>query len=263
MKLKYKYEYLKFEETNDSIESIFKNIYDIFIPIERQVELYERNLINCTTLGELYQMKLPKIEDIESSTFGNLLMEITDDSDFKKETKEQFKLLFNQDLCNQIAMGEKSIKFCTNFWDGILKEGLEQAIIHLGVFIGQSLDELNSLNDVNNNKTLLNLIGDSSFFQYQLFTEFYLNRAYQQIDSIFTQLRTEKLNSIQKIMKQILIVYLIISIFLFILLFYFIYTYENEFNSFLNFIAIIPHKYLSEDDNLYKNILKFGNKYYL
>ena len=35
-----------------------------------------------------------------------------------------------------------------------------------------------------------------------------------------------------------------------------IYYAKENFNSFLNFIGIIPVKYLMEDDTLYKDVLK-------
>ena len=43
---------------------------------------------------------------------------------------------------------------------------------------------------------------------------------------------------------------------------YFVYNFNALFNSFLNFIGIFPPKYLYEDENFYKEIVKFGEKYF-
>ena len=42
---------------------------------------------------------------------------------------------------------------------------------------------------------------------------------------------------------------------------YFVYTYRNILSSFLYFIGILPSKYLSEDENFYKEIIKLGHDY--
>ena len=109
----------------------------------------------------------------------------------------------------------------------------------------------------------MNLIEKSSFFQFELFCEYYLRKEYKYIEESFKLLRKEKLSAINKVLRYILIIYLIISIFLFILLFYFIYSYKNVFNSFIYFVGIIPHKYLSEDKNFYREVTRFGRRYYL
>ena len=263
IKAKYKNRYIAFESINDSIDTVIKNVLDLFLPIKREVEQYEKKLINCQNLDGFYHMNLSKIEDIKIPNFGNLVLDIIDDKDFKEQTKNNFQLLFNQNLCQNLTQSEKGLAYCNEFWSGILKEGLGQAIIQLGVIISQSIDELNSLNDNNNNRTLMSLINKSSFFQLELFCEYYLRREYKYIESSFRLLRNEKLNAINKVMRYILVIYLIISIFLFLLLFYFIYSYKNVFNSFIYFIGIIPHKYLSEDKSFYREVTRFGSRYYL
>ena len=74
---------------------------------------------------------------------------------------------------------------------GILLKGLRQALIQMGFSIGSALDELQSINDINSNRALISLMKDSSFFQYQLFIEFYLFRAYNKIKNIFIEIREE------------------------------------------------------------------------
>ena len=58
----------------------------------------------------------------------------------------------------------------------------------------------------------------------------------------------------------LLIGYIILFNLLVLLFVYLIYYTNKEFNSFLNFIWILPVKYLSEDENFYKEVIKFGNE---
>ena len=76
------------------------------------------------------------------------------------------------------------------------------------------------------------------------------------------KLRSEKLNSINNLLKLILILYAILFNVLVILIICFIYNTKSIYNSFLNFIWIIPVKYSSEDEILYKEIIKFGKNSY-
>ena len=105
-------------------------------------------------------------------------------------------------------------------------------------------------------------MSDSSFIEYSQFNEYYLVKAYDMTYDIFVEFRQQKLDSIIKHLRLILIIYLLISVFLLSLMIYFVYNFNALFNSFLNFIGIFPPKYLYEDENFYKEIVKFGEKYF-
>ena len=122
------------------------------------------------------------------------------------------------------------------------------------------VEELESIN--NGGKNFTDILKSSTYSLYELFTEIYYQRAYRRIDEFFWKIRNEKLYSILKIIRRILTFYIIITFFLFINLTYFVYTFKNLFNSFLNFIGILPSKYLAEDENFYKDIIRFGDEYY-
>ena len=186
-------------------------------------------------------------------------MQIIDDTDFKKETIDKFSIIFNEDICiDQIKTG-KGLNFCKNVWSGILSKGIRQAITQMGSTIGRVLDELESINDINSNKTLFSLMNDSSFFYYQVFNEMYLFRTYIKVKDIFNDLREEKLESIFKTMKYIIVVYFIIVILVSPFFINSIYNYKHIFKSFLNFIGIIPEKYIEENDKMCKTIINYGN----
>jgi hypothetical protein len=258
--LKFKINYIKFDTINMYIEKVFKDSYNIFIPLKRELELYERNLINCTTLGTPYQLKLPIFDNLKIPIVEDYIVQILEDPDFKQKTKEEFQTIFNDDICKD----ESNVLFlndCHKFWSGILSKGMRQSIAYLNTIIGNVLDELKSLND--DNKSLINLISEtSSFFEYEIFNEYYLNKISQKAKSIFATLRKEKLESIYKTHLYILLVYILILILIFFLLMYHLYNYRNIFISFINFLGIVPLKYISEDKNLSEEIIKFGDDFY-
>ena len=50
--------------------------------------------------------------------------------------------------------------------------------------------------------------------------------------------------------------------FFLIFMIYYIYSYKNVINSFFNFIGIMPAKFITDDDYLYKTILKLEQNFY-
>ena len=132
---------------------------------------------------------------------------------------------------------------------------MEQSITQMSVVINTVIDELNSLKD--GTKFFEDIIDtSSSFSQYELFVEYYLFKSYMKTVDIFQDFRIMKLNNTKKIFTGILYGYIVGAIVLFFILLYFVYSSKYVFNSFLNFIGILPVKYLIEDDALYKDILK-------
>ena len=262
IKSKYKNDYINFDELNDSLNEVYINSFEIFIRLKRELDIYENNLINCTTIGNFEPMNIPKIGEINIPKFGNIIMQIKSNSGFKQETLDKFNSLYSDNLCYELTESEDEKDKCEIFWSGVLSKGLEQSIAQMGVIIGTVLDELSSLNDVKNNRTLLNLLEQSSFVEYVQFCEYYLFKAYNETSNIFTDFRSEKLGGVIKLINLIFLVYIIVTICLFSLLIYFVYSFNYLFSSFVNFIGILPSKYLSEDENFYNEIVKFGDKYF-
>ena len=261
IKEKFKNKLYNFYKINEAIDKVFKDSYDIFLSLKRKIEIYENNLIDCQTIGDFEPIDIQKIGEIDTPKFGNAIMEITGDNDLEENTKEQFSLLFEHNACKALLDNSPEMKYCENFWFGVLLKGLEQAIIQMDVILSSVLDELKSLNDANN-KSLIGLMSDSSFIEYSQFNEYYLVKAYDFIYDIIVELRKQKLDSIIKSMRLILVIYLLISLFLFSLLMLFVNNFNALFSSFLNFIGIFPPKFLYEDESFYKEIIKFGEKYF-
>ena len=263
MKAKYKNEYLSFDSINTSIFGVFKDCYNIFLSLKRELDIYERHLLNCKTMGNInYDMKIPNINNITIPKLGNLIMQITSSSNFDKNTLSKFTLLYSENACEALIESTSGVQYCEKFWSGVLLKGMEQAITQMGVAIGSVLDELISLNDVENTKILYNLIDQSAFIIYEQFIEFYLLKAFVITAHIFDEFGEQKINSIINVMKYILWVYSFISIILFIILNFFLYSSKYTLNLFLNFIGILPSQYISEDENLFNEIIKFGNNYF-
>ena len=252
---------INFFELNEALNYVFKNSYDIFISLERKLDIYERSLINCSTIGNFTEMIFPQIGEIDTPKFGNLIMEIIGNSDLNEETINNFSKVFQNNACEILIQYSNEMEYCRNFWSGVLVKGLEQAIIQMDIIIGTVIDELKSLND-KNNITLLRLMTESSYIQYVQFNAFYLYRAYLNKFEIFDEFNNQKLNGIIKGLKILFLFYIIISLVLFTLLIYFVYSYNSLFNSFLNFVGIFPTKYIFEDELFYNEIIKFGDKYF-
>ena len=266
-----KNEYLSFDEMNDSLNKVYQNSVAIFVYFQKQLDIYEQNLEGCAMPGSV-EMDIPKIDEIVVPKFGNLIMQISKNSDFKKETLAKFNTLYTKDVCKELIENKgneeyrSDLKCCETFWNGVLTKGMEQAVTQMGVAIASVVDELKGLND-DKNRLLLNLMNSrngkiSTFIEYMQFNQFYLFKAYNKTANIFTQLREEKIKGIKKLNRLILYFYLVGVLLLFAPFYYFVYKFCYLFCSFLNFIAILPIKYISEDENFYNEIIRFGDKYY-
>ena len=253
-----KTEFITFDAINDSIIGIFKELYDIFISLKRELELYENNLINCEkNINETYKIKLPSLSNFKTPNLGNAIMEITTGLGHNSEALNNLTDIFSGDACKFLTEGKNGYIICSEyFWNGILLKGLEQTIVKMGDIVKTIIEELDSLN--NGAKTFNEIVEDSTYSLYELFIELYYQTAYRTIDDFFWTIRKEKLYYILKIIKNLLIIYIIISILLFFILLYFIYKMKSLFNSFLKFIVILPQKYLCENEDFYQNIIKIS-----
>ncbi len=140
LNIKYKNNYLNFDIIINIIENAFKNSFDIYLPIIRELDFYEKHLTNCTTLNGFYKMNIPKATDIKIPKIENEIMFIMDDNNLKKETIEKFNLIFNGDICQIAANKEKAKLYCKNFWSGVLLKGMRQALAQIGISIVSVLD---------------------------------------------------------------------------------------------------------------------------
>ncbi len=278
-----KKDYLSFDSSTNQVEGIYKSSFDIFLSLKTQLEPYEEilsdiknalisleenpnqtvtiNGVNCSDAKCVnatvkFEMTVPSAAEITTPKLGNLLMPLVNDMKSISDSATDLNNLYNSDACAVLFKDDEyAYGNCSTFWQSILLKGMEQSITQMSVILNTVIDELNSLN--NNEKTFETLIGNTSAFsQYELFIEFYLFKAYMKTVEIFKNFRETNLKSMKKTFKMICYIYVIGSFLLFFIMLYFVYSSRTVFNSFLNFIGIIPVKYLMEDDTLYKDVLK-------
>ena len=204
-------------------------------------------------------MNLPKITDIKTQNLGNSILLISSKSGFSSNTMTELIDFVKGDTC-KIISNEKDIEQCKEYYDGLMTQGLEQTIIKSGDEIREIIEELNSINT--GAKTFKEIAMSSTFIIYEYFIEYYYQKSYRYIGEIFWDLRKEKIKSIFYILRTNLIIYIILSVCLFISFIYFVISMKNMFYSFLNFICIVPSKYLYEDHNFYQEIIKLEENYF-
>ena len=253
-------DFISFDAIGDFLIGVFKQSYDIFISFKREMEIYENNLTNCK-IGEkdVYIMKLPSFNDMKTINIGSSILQLSSKSGFNSETLSNFIELLRGNACKYLS-DEKDYEFCVSFCEGVLTEGLEQTFSKIGGIIGTVIEELHSINI--RGKTFREIVESSYFNLYELFIELYFQKAFRYIDDIFLTLRNEKLNSVFSKIKIILLIYIIISVLLFFIMIYLVFSFKGITDSLLNFIGILPYKYLSEDEIFYQEILKISKEFY-
>jgi hypothetical protein len=83
IKENYKSQLIDFYKINEALDKVFKDSYDIYLPLKRKIEIYENNLIDCETIGDFEPINIPKVGEINTPKFGTVIMEITGDNDFE------------------------------------------------------------------------------------------------------------------------------------------------------------------------------------
>ena len=256
---------------NNTTEAI-KCVNDIHCDKSSQSYQQLCDAIHCINNMPNYQMNIPSNEALTTPKMGNLLMPLVSGVNEKStETEQKLNQLYNADAC-AILVGENSeesiiYRYCVNFWSNILVKGMEQAITQMGVSVASVTDELNSLNDLlgtnDNPKTFDNLMErNAAFFQFGIFIEYYLFKSYIETYKIFNILRDAQLNNIKSSFDIILYCYVILCIILLIIMLYLVNQSKYLLNSFLNFVGILPVKYLIEDESFYQETLRLEQNVY-
>ena len=267
--------YLEKEDITDKTEGIYKESLDIHLSVARKVkaiidfinleEEFIKENPNAQEINKFIDehypdLYIPNINEYTFPKLGNLLMPIVSSDDNSSNSIEhQFNELYNGNACEFLFPNSKNESDkCINFWNGIISKGMEQALTQMAVALTSVLDELKNLNDKSVNKTAMQnfLKSDSHFYQFQTFVEYYFYLAYLKTSEMFNILRQGIINDIKNKYYILLILYLIVTLFLFGFVMLFIYSLRSYFNSFLNFIAIFPLKFLIEDENLFRQTLR-------
>ena len=279
-------DYLEKEDITDRTEGIYKYSLDIHLSlmenltklidyVDWKIEL--RNNGNVTVNGKVYtnmeslqneafpSIEIQNVDKIDYPKLGNLLMPIISKAGNENDNsiESQFNKLYNSDACSYLFgnMDKSFVDNCQKFWNGIIGKGMEQALTQMSVSISSVLDEIKSVNrnDTEKEDLMILFLPNSYLLQFHFFMEYYFYEAYLKTATLFNSLRAQIIKNIKNKYIILLILYLIVSILLFFLIMLYIYSIRNNFNSFLYFIAIFPLKFLVEEENLFKQILKLND----
>ena len=245
--------FYEFDNIIEQINKIYYDSFDIFLTIKKGIEdfTYKNNFSKS--------IELPKDSDIKKPKFGNVLMNIMNRNRYSNDTLQKFSSLYNGEACNLISSDNSEKKLCESIFSSILKRGIEQAIVQMGIVITSCLDELNSIKDEESMKKVFN--ESVSFQSYEAFMSKFLLNAFWETHKIIDIFRNDEKNYIFEINNILLIAFFVLYMILSAILIYFIYSYVYTLNSFLNFIGILPSKFIIDDDVLYQNIIRLQEFY--
>ena len=254
-----KEELLSFDKINDRMIGILKSVYDEFILIKKEIQIFEEKMVNCEILynSQNNTMHIKTISNIKIPSFGNDIMRITTDFGFSGQALNNFSTLFVENITKSL---EEVYPYELWRYKDLLINGMEQTLINMGSLFGVVVDELNHINV--HQKEFKKLIQDSRYRNFELFLCVYYQKAILIAVELLNALRSQKLNSIVKTIKIVSISYIFITIIIFFLLVFIIFSLKDAFYSFIYFICILPFKYLSEDKDIYDEIIKLGDDYF-
>ena len=255
-----KNEFLKFDELNNDIICVFKDSFDTYMYLKKELEYFEDTLDNCKVTDKKYIMRIPTLDKVSMPSFGNSLIQITQDFGFKGESLSNFTLLFKENACKVLDLDAYSAYMCVTQFNDYLFLGIENTISRINSNFGTIIEEFNSING--NGNLFLQMMNRSRFRRFEVFIMFYYQNALIQAEKIFNNLRSQELENILFLMKIILIIYAIVTCILFCLVVYLVNYTKSLLISFLSFIGILPFKYIIEDEKFYKEIISFGNSFF-
>ena len=243
--------YKEFDEVVEQINNAYLQSFDVFLTLKEKIENYFKDSNSDINIPYDIVYQIPKI--------GNYLMYISRRNVYSKEGLSLLNNLYNNNAC-PIISDNNSISSCQNIFSSILTKGMEQSIIQMNVILTSCIDEINSLKRGNNLTYLYNTEND--YVNYEIFVGEFMLISFLKTQEIFEIFRNDEKANIFKINKIILLIFCIIYLFLLICMFYFIYVYKNVINLFFNFIGIMPAKYITDDEYLYKTIIKLEQNFY-
>ena len=274
---------LNFDEVINEIEGVYKDGFENLILLKTMVSTEIENKINKQKAESYsdaaFDNKTDKLIDpstinLKELKLGNSLMTILNDDAIENKLQEKLNILYNGNSCQALFLSEenngdnitsyvnnKYYEDCTIFWSAILVKGMEQAMTQMIIEKNSVIDELTALYRTDKNITDI-LNKNSSFRRFEFFLLFYFLRAFWKTSNLFDEIKNIKINNINNIYIIITIVYMAITLLLILIVRHVIRKSRTIFNSFLNFIVILPAKFLSDDSYFLEEILKLEEKLY-
>ena len=248
----YKKEFIEFDNSLVKINSIYFNIFKTLLIFKKQIE----NLLNDTN----YEIEIPSDSELTLPQLGNTLLNIIHNSKYSSDYLETIKTLYNDNVCQVLTQYLSNDTYCEKIFSSLLLKGLDQAIVQMSIIIDNCLDELKALKKTKNLNIMYSI--NNYYYNYEILVGYYIFNSYLINRECFAVFREDEKNNIIKIQLQISIVFIIFDILIILLCCFFIYNYKKKNNSFWNFIAILPDKFISDDENFYDSIIKLGELLY-
>ena len=250
--------YMEFDSTIEEVNRVFFLSFQTFMSFKEQIDLYNKE--NNTQI-----LQIPSESEINSPKIGNALMYIIRNSKYSKEYVDIIETLYNVDACkiisNDTNNNTNEYNFCEKIFSGILTKGLEQAIVQMNLIITNCIDEFESLKK--NNKSLETLYyKNTSYANYEFFIGYYMLESFLITQKAFEIFRSDERLVIFRIINIILAIYVIFYLILIVCIICMINSYKKIENSFLNFIGILPAKFIADDESFYNAIFKYGQYFY-
>ena len=235
---------LKIEYINQLENNIIENI-TIYNKTYTKDTINELNEINY-----LYNIELMNKTKIK--TFETILMLLTSNN-LDKKSYNEINLLYNGDVCEFLfSENETTLTTCYSFWSSILKQGIEPSTTQFRIDLDNFIIHLHQIN--NNNLEVG--INPKVIYFLEIYITYYFMGGLEKTIKIFDNIRNSQINHLINYLQFIFIFYFILGILLIIPLNIILFYAKENFNSFLNFIGILPIQYLSEDEKFYKDTLK-------
>ena len=288
---RYKKNIIDLDSNINNIENVYKESFYIFLYIKKTIHdffhfdikkqnivyllennyydsyLFENSNYTINDINNIKTLENDKFNFIDESLIttpklGNLIMPILNDKSLNKEILNTLNILYSDDACAILYnVSSDYYNICSNFWSSIITKGMEQSITQMGIILNTVIDELKSVK--NGKKTVYDLLNiNSSYSQFEFFVNYYLLDGFWESDKLFNEIKKKKIEKIDSYYLLIFAIYSIVNLVLIVLVNKLVYTSRDMLNSFLNFVGILPIKYIIEDPNLLSEILELEQTIY-
>jgi hypothetical protein len=288
---RYKKNIIDLDSNINNIENVYKESFYIFLYIKKTIQdffnfdikkqnivyllennyydsyLFENFNYTINDINNIKNLENDKFNFIDESLIttpklGNLIMPILNDKSLNKEILNTLNILYSDDACAILYnVSSDYYNICSNFWSSIITKGMEQSITQMGIILNTVIDELKSVK--NGKKKVYDLLNiNSSYSQFEFFVNYYLLDGFWISDKLFNEIKKKKIEKIDSYYLLIFVIYSIVNLVLIVLVNKLVYTSRDMLNSFLNFVGILPIKYIIEDPNLLSEILELEQTIY-
>ena len=231
---------------------------------------YTINNISSIKNQTLTNLQDPSKLNLVDFKLGNSIMNILNDESVDSDLQEELNQLYNGDSCrilfpkieiNETENDDEQYEYCSKFWSAILVKGMEQAMTQMVIEKNSVIDELTAL--YRGEKEVKDILSiNSSFRNFELFLMYYFLKSFWKSSTLFDQIKLLRIRDINDVYLVIMIVYMAITFVLCFVVRAVIKKLRRVFNSFLNFIVILPAKFLGDDHYFLEEILKLEEKLY-